>query len=381
MTAGLFRTATRLTAFLAVALMVCAGGRAGENGDLSEILVLTNGDRVSGVSVGMTDGSLRWRMPYGGELLIPISLVDRIEEASADLTVVTPAERPAKEPAATDAEPSESKAKGESKSDPKVQPASAETPPVVSDPPPLTRAWYDAMRSTYSYAGTQTGSWTKRFEFGGTWVDGNSETSEVYIGGIFERQFEKVFHQFEWNGRHATAGEKVTQSRWQINGNTDFGKDKKAKWILFSTHRHLFDELAELDYRGTFASGVGYRFYNEKEKRLIFRLGPGATVEKYGEPLGTRVTPDLFAEAEAKWPVFDRTQLEYKSTLTPSLADMGVFRATTNYGVLVKLDSREAWAMRLGLRHEYNSQPNSGTKENDFTTMFSVVYLRDKPKK
>ncbi|HEX6986010.1 MAG TPA: DUF481 domain-containing protein [Planctomycetaceae bacterium] len=378
--------------------MLCALAPAEDAATRREVLLLKNGDRVEGATVGLADGVLRWRMPYGGEVSIPLALIERIErppaganmpspdvgkDAPPPATAAAPQEKPPepekkpeseKKPEA-DKKPEAGK-KDEPQADPAVQPASAEAPPVVSEPLPLTTAWYEAARSTYAFAGEQSGKWTKRFELGGTWVDGNSETSEAYIGGVFERQFEHVFHQLEWNGRHTTAGETVTQSRWQLNGTTDLSRDSKGKWILFATHRHLFDQLADLNYRGTYASGIGYRFINEGDKRLIARLGPGATVEKFDPPLGSRVTPDLFAEAEAKWPVFDRTLLEYKSTFTPSLDDLSVFRMTSNYGVLVRLDEKESWAMRVGLRHDHNSQPNPGRKEDDFTTTFSVVYTR-----
>lgn len=378
--------------FLAVAVLCAVLGMpraqiraedTAENLDgIVETLVLKNGDRVAGSSTGVSDGQLRWKMPYGGKLSIPLALVDRIEQTSAKR--VTPAAAVELPPAPPEVPPvvevetvEEPEPPEKPKTDKAVEAAVAEeVPPVVSEPLPLTTAWYEAGRSTYTFSADQTSKWTKRFELGGTWVDGNSETSEAYIGGQFERQFERVSHQLTWNGRHSTAGEKITQSRWQFNGNTDFSKKSDSKWILFLSHNHLFDRLADLDYRGTFAGGVGYRFFNEGDKRLITRLGPGATVEKYAEPVGTRVTPDLFAEAEAKWPVFDRTILEYKSTWTPSMNDIAIFRMTSNYGVLVKLDQKESWAMRVGLRHDHNSEPAAKRKKDDFTTTFSVVYTR-----
>jgi putative salt-induced outer membrane protein YdiY len=380
LTAGPLQHAPRLAAFVAAGLLYALAAAAQLP---SETLVLKNGERLDGTAAGISDEGLRWRMSYGGELDIPLQLIERFETRPAapptqraEETALVPAALPAASPADLPEKPTSA----EPKLDPAIEPASAEVPPVVTEPLPLVEAWYEATRSTYAFLSGQTSQWTKRFELGGTWVDGNSETSEAYIGGVFERQFDRVFHQLEWNGRHTTAGYEVTQSRWQFNGTTDLAKDKKAKWILFATHRHLLDQLADLNYRGTYASGIGYRFFNEKEKRLIARLGPAATVEKFDPPLGTRVTPDLFAEVEAKWPVYDRTLLEYKGTFTPSLDEIGVFRMTSNYGVLVKLDQKECWAMRVGLRHDHNSQPNPGKKEDDFTTMFSVIYTRDKPK-
>lgn len=371
-----------MLAALAAALAVLLGTARAQDPTASqgpiEILVLKNGDRLSGRSVDLTNGSLRWRLPYGREVDVPLALVDRIEQVPADAELLgTPPPSPAEPPPPP---VPEAAVADSAENVPVVQPTPPDVPPVMPEPLPLTKAWYEAYRSTSAFTRVQAGRWTKRVELGGTWVDGNSETSDAYIGGSFERQFQQVFHNLEWNGRHATAGSNVTQSRWQFNGTTDFSKNEKGKWILFTTHRHLFDEFADVNYRGTYASGLGYRFINEKEKRLIVRLGPGATVEKFDPPISWRTTPDLFSEAEAKWPVFDRTLLEYKSTFTPSLNDVGVFRMTSTYGVLVKLDQNENWAMRVGLRHDHNSLPNPGKKQDDFTTTFSVVYMRDKPK-
>ena len=325
----------------------------------------------------------------------PEAKADAKAKASTETPKAEPVEEPDEEPVEEAAETKGPKADPEVKTaeatetaepksaEPKAAESDAEAavsdeedPPVLAEPLPITDAWYEAARSTYSFTRDQTGAWTKRFEFGGTWVEGNSNTSEGYVGGIFERKFDRVFYQIDWNGRHSTADEEVTQSRWNINGTTDFSRYEEAKWILFMSHKHLFDQLADLNYRGTFASGIGYRFYNEDEKRLIARIGPGTTVEKYDPPIGTRTTFDAFAEIEAKWPILDRTHLEYKSTFTPSVEDLGVFRVVSKYGLLIALDESKAWAMKLGLRHDMNSKPNPGLKKNDFTTTFSVVYSR-----
>jgi putative salt-induced outer membrane protein YdiY len=378
---GPLRLRICVAAYRAAWIVVCllaANTLPAETAPVNEILVLTNGERVSGTSLNISDGVVNWKMPYGSVIDVPLPLVDRIEQVreipepeepavKADPTPPPVAEPPPKEKAP----PSETPA---AESD--VTQAGIQIPAGETGPLPLSRAWYEAARSTYAFAADQTGHWTKRFELGGSLVTGNSETSEAYIGGIFERQFERVSHSLDWNGRQTTAGGQTTQSRWQFNGTSDFSKDAKGKWILFATHRHLFDQLADLNYRGTYAGGLGYRFINEGDKRLIARLGPGVTIEKFDPPLNSRITPDLFAEAEAKWPIFDRTLLEYKSTFSPSLNEIGVFRMTSTYGVLVQLDEKETWAMRAGLLHLHNSQPNPGKKEDDFTTTFSVVYTR-----
>lgn len=422
-----------LCQFWLVWLAVCAGIAWGATAETAKLekLTLVSGDELLGTSVGVSQGHLRWRLPGGGVIRVPITDIRRLsvppvpkasqgqektpegaaekkpgEEKAADekteeaKKAATPKEGEAANPEAAPAEekkpeekkPAEDKKAEEKKAeeekakkDEKVTPAEGvaeaaapteDAPPVLAEPMPLTEAWYEAARSTYAFSSKKTSEWTKRFEFGGTWVEGNSQTTEGYVGGVFERQMEKVFYQLDWNGRHTTANQEVTQSRWQVNSTTDFSKQNDSKWILFLTNKHLFDRLADLNYRGTYAGGVGYRFYNEPDKRLILRVGPGGTYEKYDPPVDSRLTFDAFTEIEAKWPILDRTQVEYKSTYTPSMEDWHIFRVTSNYGLLIDLDESKAWALKVSLRHDHNSEPNPERKPDDFTTMLSVVYSR-----
>ena len=344
-----------------------------------EVLVLIDGERLSGTSRGLADGHLRWQLPTGQEMLIPLSVVDHIDHLPTDLAALATG-KPSAEPPAVKID----RVKIDPvKIDPAVEPAQLVVPPVVVPPVvpllPITEAWYQAGRSTYASTAGLTAAWTKRFELGGNFTDGNSQTSEYLVGGLMERKYEKWSFQTDWNGRYGTARNRVTQNKVLINGTTDYKHD--GNWIFFATQRHVFDQLADLDYRGTFAFGPGYKFYDDDDKRLIVRIGPGATVEKYDPPTGFRTTPDIFIETDSRWPIYERTQFENKNVLTPSIDDLSIFRLVSTYGLLVQLDESERWALKFGLRHEHNSLPNAGKKENDYTSSFSIVYTRDKKKK
>ena len=81
-----------------------------ETAPVNEILVLTNGERVSGTSLNISDGVVNWKMPYGSVIDVPLPLVDRIEQVR---------EIPEPEEPAVKADP---------------------TPPPVAEPPPKEKA-------------------------------------------------------------------------------------------------------------------------------------------------------------------------------------------------------------------------------------------------
>jgi putative salt-induced outer membrane protein YdiY len=84
----------------------------------------------------------------------------------------------------------------------------------------------------------------------------------------------------------------------------------------------------------------------------------------------------LFGEVEFRWPLFDRMEVEHKSTINPSVEDFQIFRVVSNYGISLRLDESAKWNFKLGLRHEYNSKPNNNREKSDYTTNILLVYSR-----
>ena len=142
--------------------------------------------------------------------------------------------------------------------------------------------------------------------------------------------------------------------------------------------KHEYNEFQGIDYRGTGSIGVGYRFVAEEDRHILARLGPAVTMEVYSGSGGHRVTQDFFAEFEIDWPLFERTRLETKTTMRPSVGSLDVFRFRNNTAVLVALDDEDRWSLKLGFRLDYNSVPEStsGRVPMDVTTDVSIVYLR-----
>ena len=346
-------TWVRRPGFLALAaVLLLAAPLAAEE---PETLYLKGGNRLSGLSLGISDGMVRWRLPEDQEIAVPLSAIERIQYSPNDW-IGTPEVPHAEALSATDVGEA-----GGTKND------SGTTTRIV-------QAAYEQFSEACDVALHGVEDWTKRLQIGARFLDGNSNEDSIDFGANFEQKKRRRLTQLDFSGQYAKTESDVLANRWTANGNIDFDRD--GNWILFVASKNETDELENLTYRGTISSGLGYRFINEDDKRLIVRVGPGVTHERYHDPVMNRTTPDAFGELELRSPLFDRTHFEHKTTVNPSAEDLSVFRLVSNYGLLIDLDDDEKWSLKFGVRHEYNSEPNEDRKPNDYTSSILIVYQR-----
>lgn len=341
-----FRLMVLKSLMLTIALVsVCALSLPA--GEVREQLELKSGATLSGYSKAVEDGHLRWELSPGQELLIPVEWIERVELQPE----LPPSPPPAVAPPPVTAE---------------------ETPPTWIDHLPLARTvvdWYEGLGGVATL-------WTQRIQIGGTFAEGNTKTDLLDIASAFERNTPIQARQIDAGGQWARSGVKQTANRWFVNSNFDWPLEEGSQWITFLTSKNEYNELQNLDYRGTVSTGLGHRFLFEAKKRLIARVGPAYTVELFHSPQNWRESPDMFGELEIRWPIFEKASLEEKIRVQPSLLDWELVRVFSTTGLLMDLDQKERWKLRLGFNYTYNSQPNAGRLPSDYLTTLSLVYIR-----
>jgi putative salt-induced outer membrane protein YdiY len=315
----------------------------------AERLVLKDGQELTGESLEISEGRVLWRSAGGGLLTILLTDIERLElEPQPEPVVVPPS------PAL---------------SDPDVVLGSEQSDPMPTYVPLVTE-----LQQTYTTATETAAKWTQRIQIGGQFNDGNTQTDLIDVAAVFEQNTKEQMRQIDGGGQWGRSQSKQTANRWWVNSNFDW--PLHDKWIAFTTSKNEYNEPANLDYRGTLSAGLGYRFFFEDKRRLIVRCGPAYTIEIFDNPYNLRQTPDAFAELEAKWPLFDRTALEQKTRVQPSLLDIELVRVNSTTAVIMDLDEKDRWKLRLGMQYQYNSQPNPGRVPSDYMTTVSLVYQR-----
>lgn len=322
-------------------------GLAGDGGgaELVEQLELKSGATLEGQSKAVEEGNLRWELAPGEEMLIPLSWIESVNFLP----------EPPPPPAVTESTP-----------------AAAPVPEPWIQQLPLAKEVADWSNQLGGFAV----KWTRRIQIGGTFADGNTQTDLLTVATELEQNTPTQARQFDGGGQWARNKSKQTSNRWFLNSNFDWPWDDDSKWITFLTSKNEYDALQNLDYRGTVSAGVGYRFYFESNRRLITRFGPAYTVEFFHSPFNFRETPDMFGEFEARWPVLKRMSLEQKMRVQPSMLDFELIRVFSTTGLMMDLDEKERWKLRLGFQYTYNSQPNNGREPSDYLTTMSLVYTR-----
>ncbi|WP_198000643.1 DUF481 domain-containing protein [Gimesia fumaroli] len=358
----IFLVLVSLTTFFGGAGDVCAGETAP-----AETLYLKDGQYFSGESIGFEDGNILFRLSDGQVRSIMLGVVDRLEYNSTE----------------------EESADSSSKEALLVNNENTALPPLpsvidqVPVPDPLdaspmpeqeNESHFKQVEEVCDQCWDYVEVWTKRMEIGGTFLAGNTDRDYVTTGLFLEKSDNDNMFEFEIGGRWGQSNGVRDANRWYGNATLDLART--TDWIVFVTNKNVYDEFENLDWRGTLSAGLGYRFINEKDKRLILRVGPGGTREIYNSPRLRRTTLDVFVEIEFRWPLSDHAQLEHKQTWTPSVDVAQILRVTTETGLLFKLDNKDRWNLRFGLLQVYNSFPNAGRKKSDYTGSVSLVYTR-----
>ena len=345
-------SSTRFQLYLAIISSAFVIGLTPNLNAASERVYLKKGDPLVGVNRGFTEQGILWEQPNGKTIEILLEDIDRIEYPGIPI--------PRFDDSAAD-----------DFNEGILEPLTGSGEGAISE---VTAPTTNTLKNIFHATVSGFEAWTKRIEIGGRFLDGNSDEDFITAGGKFERIHGNSVGQIDFGGQYGRSDGDITSNRWNANLTYDYGKS--GNWIVFATAKNEYDEFENLDYRGTYSSGIGYRFYNDDDRRLIIRVGPAVTYELFRDPKLTRTTPDGFGEIEINWPLWMQSSFESKTTVHPSLEDISVVRLVSNSGLLVKLNDDGRWKLRLGFRVEYNSAPNKGRLPADYTSSIRIVYTR-----
>lgn len=324
----------------------------------TETLYLKNGDKISGTQIGFGEGVLKWKWRDHEQIEVPFDEIEKVdyspdpahhEDEFGNLVLLPPGQVFA----------------------PPADHVPLDLPPPPPPKPPLLATLWHEYNDWFQHG---FGSWTERLEVGGTFLEGNTNQDAFNTAAKFSHETDWTKTVINLGGQYAQSKSVMTANRWFGDTTTDF--KRKDNWLTFIRTLHEFDEFANLDYRGTFSAGAGYKFVNTDTKQFILRAGPGFTQEVFHNPRTLRSTPDLFTELEAKWPLGERVVFEEKITTHPSIVNWELVRILNTTNFLIPLDSHKRWNLKVGFRYEYNGIPNINRRPSDFATTLNIVYTK-----
>jgi hypothetical protein len=146
------------------------------------------------------------------------------------------------------------------------------------------------------------------------------------------------------------------------------------KWGWYVREEIERDPFESIDFRSTSAGGLTYKFIEEDLLTLEGSGGLSYRYESYSDTRDDDGFAGLDLALDLGWQFADWGKLVTNLTYVPSIDDFGDYLFTHESGINIPLGTSDAWILKIGLSHKYNSEPGPGLDSLD-TTYFTRFIL------
>jgi len=206
-----------------------------------------------------------------------------------------------------------------------------------------------------------TPKWTTKLEAGMSSTQGNNDTLDANGRLDIVRKTSKDRLNFFLWGQYAES--ENVRNKNNYGGGIRFDAFVTDRWAWYTRLRLEYDEFANLDLRATVAAGASYYWIKKDDHEFRTSLGLGYRHEEYSN--GTTNKSSVldagfdYTVVMAPWATYN-----WSFAYSPSFERISDYRIFSDMGVTFPL-KQDNLAFKLGLRHEYNSNPPPGTTELD----------------
>jgi putative salt-induced outer membrane protein YdiY len=164
-----------------------------------------------------------------------------------------------------------------------------------------------------------------------------------------------------------------TKSADQFKAGVDYQNNFSGKKSWYVRDEGGFDRVKDIDLYNVAAFGLGYDVIKEPKHVLTLRTGISYRYEGYGNPTTEDVSSaGLDLGLNHEWEL-ESSRIVNRIAFVPTFEDLGVFRLTHESFYEVPLAS-PVWKLRLGISHDFNSEPGIGVDKLD-TSYFTRLVL------
>jgi putative salt-induced outer membrane protein YdiY len=232
----------------------------------------------------------------------------------------------------------------------------------------ITMLWQPGSKAP-NYVAPFVRKWVSSLAFDLNASEGNTQEKNFSLQGKTVLQGEKDRLLFYLKFRRSEK-EGETNIKEYIGGSDyEYSFAERESWYARAELEN--DEFEGIDLRTTIAFGYGHYFFKEDDKKLRGRIGLLYRHESYEEEKDAESTIGLDTGLRFDWNITDNTTWYTDITYAPSIEDIADFRAKHESALSFKM-ADSAWNFKLGINHEFNSEPVDDKQELD-TTYFSRI--------
>jgi putative salt-induced outer membrane protein YdiY len=319
---------------------------------LADKLVMENGDRLSGEILSMSDGGLRFKSPYAGEITVGWAEIASIQSDKpvtlhlGDDTVLTGTLSATQEGGMVVREEGEDRIA-------RVEFADVD---YINPPPEVLGA-----------GATVSG----RFNIGASLKRGNSESSKVHMDtetrvSTHVRRF-KLHTEVNYEG----ADKGTTTQNVRIAAGWD-RLWKASKWYTHINSSFEYDKFKDLNLRSTLGPGLGYRFWKGEERNLDLEGGLNLVHENWSDKGNQSYIAARWAVDMDQYVFRRAVQFFHRNSGLVGLQNLEDITVHVRTGLRFPLTDQLHATTQVNVDWNLNAAPD--TKRTDFTYLLTGGY-------
>ena len=316
---------------------------------LADVLILDNGDTLSGDVVSMKEGVLTFKTDYAGTLSVKWNKVSGLK-SETPLTFYKD-------------DKSSFKGKAVAAGQGTAEEVAVETDSGLKRIAPSSIKAINAEPHDVKVRGHGAAAWTK--------AQGNTDKQNLH--GDSALTIRKGKNRWKTSGYYNWGKDMGTlnENNWQIQAGYDrFLTEKLYAYVNAMAEG---DEFADLDLRTSLSPGLGYEFYDTDRFHLSVETGPAWVMEKYSSERGDEnYVAARWAAHLAWWIWTERIQFYHDQFGLAGVDGDGDLIVQTSTGLKLPVVKGFFTAFQYDL--DWNNRPAEGKQQTDQRYMVRVGY-------
>lgn len=204
-------------------------------------------------------------------------------------------------------------------------------------------------------------NWEIRVNAGVSGSEGNSELFNMNFGSFLKRRSEKSRSTFDAQYIYENDNGDKSKDEWYADFKYDYFLSKKI--YGFSTVRAQRDDIAQLDLRLSLSPGIGYQWTESNELNFSTEIGPAYLYENFsnGDGENNELTGRLAYFFDKL--LFERIGVYHNTKFFPKVTDPTDLYLTTSAGVRTEITDSLFTEAKVTLEHD--TTPAEDAKDTD----------------
>ena len=222
--------------------------------------------------------------------------------------------------------------------------------------------------------GSEEPVWERKVSLGYNQTSGNTSTSEL-SGSVFINRNKKFIDELTFRGDiyYASSDKKMNSQKWYTMARYAFSFGRAKQWYNFYRMELDHDRFADVDYRITPATGIGYWLYNLPDLKAMAEIALGFEHTSYKSGIKDVNDAVLIPRMYFEKKLFGESRISQNVILYEALDDMGDYRLRSETVFTTPLSRK--LSLNLKLIDGYDSAPAKGFKKNDLRFISSLTYV------